>query len=550
MTEPAPLLKKPDSRSSSSWGLSGSPGGLPPDLVDKAGRRLAIAALVYAGGYTAAYGSGRFSGTWADVWGDMSFPQVMDLWVLGFILLGIGMFFFARSGRVTGERLMDIGLVFEVVGAIGIDLFLAFGRWPAETRIVGLSWVGVWIVFFPLIVPSTLRKTLLASLAAASATPILYMIGVANGGPPLGPAVAMQYMIPNYICAGMALIGARVLYRMGSDIRRARQMGAYQLSELLGEGGMGEVWKAEHRMLARPAAVKLIRDDGGGSSSFGRSQGSQLKRFEREVQATSQLRSPHTVEVYDFGLTEDRSFYYVMELLDGMSLEDLVKQYGPIPAERTIHILRQACYSLAEAHARDLVHRDIKPANIFVCRYGLDYDFTKLLDFGLVKHSGEGPTGEVKLTEVGAFAGTPAYVSPESAMGDPVDGRTDIYSLGCVAYWLLTGRTVFEAATPMQMLIHHVNDEPEPPSSFTELPIPPELDQIVLECLRKDRTQRPHSADDLAERLHSIRLERPWGEGRAKSWWEQHRPGRVEKRATLSKEISQPSGARAPIVKI
>jgi serine/threonine-protein kinase len=459
------------------------------------------------------------------------------------------MFFFARSGRVTGGRLMDIGLLFEVVGAVGIDFYLAFGRWPVETRIVGLSWVGVWIVFFPLIVPSTPGKTLLASLAAASATPILYMIGVANGGPPLGGAVAMQYMIPNYICAGMALIGARVLYRMGDDIRRARQLGSYQLSELLGEGGMGEVWKAEHRMLARPAAVKLIREDGGGSGS-GRTQGSQLQRFEREVQATSQLRSPHTVEVYDFGLTEDRSFYYVMELLDGVSLEDLVKQYGPVPAERTIHILAQVCNSLAEAHARDLVHRDVKPANIFVCRYGLEHDFTKVLDFGLVKHSGEGPTGEVKLTEVGAFAGTPAYVSPESAMGDPVDGRTDIYSLGCVAYWLLTGRTVFEAATPMQMLIHHVNDEPAPPSTCTELPVPPTLDQLVVECLRKDRTRRPHSADDLAERLRSITVERPWTQTRAKVWWEQHRPNRVDPRASLSKEITRPSGARAPIVKL
>ncbi len=535
MTEPAPILQRRESKSGSSWGSSGPSGGLPADLVEKAGRRLGIAALAYAGAYAAAYASGRLSSSWADVWGDMSFPQVADFWSAGFIAMALGMFLFAKSGRVRGLQLMEIGLLFEVAGAIGIDFFLVYGRWPADQQVMGISWVCVWIVFFPLIVPSTPGKTLLASLLAASATPILYLIGTANGGPPLGPSAAGQYIIPNYICAFLAVVSARVLYRMGSDIRRARQMGSYQLIEMLGEGGMGEVWKAEHRMLARPAAVKLIREDGGGSGS-GRSLGSQLQRFEREVQATSQLRSPHTVEVYDFGMTDDRSFYYVMELLDGVSLEDLIKQYGPIPAERTINVLRQTCASLAEAHARDLVHRDIKPANIFLCRYGVDHDFTKVLDFGLVKHSGSGPTGEVKLTEVGAFAGTPAYVSPEAAMGDPVDGRTDIYSLGCVAFWLLTGRTVFEAATPMQMLIHHVNDEPEPPSMHTELPIPAELDGLILECLRKDRTRRPHSAEDLAARLQAIGLERPWTEGRAKAWWEQHRPSRVDQRVSLGGE--------------
>jgi serine/threonine-protein kinase len=167
-----------------------------------------------------------------------------------------------------------------------------------------------------------------------------------------------------------------------------------------------------------------------------------------------------------------------------------------------------------------------------------------------VKHSGEGPTGEVKLTEVGAFAGTPAYVSPEAAMGEPVDGRADLYSLGCVAYWMLTGRTVFGARTPMQMLISHVNEEPQPPSSYAELPIPPALDQLVLECLHKDRTRRPHSADDLAEALRAIPLEQPWTQGRAKAWWDQHRPRQADQRASLAKVISTPSESRAPIVKI
>jgi serine/threonine-protein kinase len=542
------LLRRRDTRSSGSRQGDTPSLGLPTDFVEGAAGRLGIAALIYAGTYLLAYGSGRLTGDWIEVWGSSAFPQIPDIASGAFIGLAIGVFFLTRSKRVECMRLLEFGLVWEVVAAVGIDFFLAFGKWPAAMQVIGISWVSVWIVFFPLIVPSTTGKTLVAALAAASATPVLYFIGVANGGPPLGSGGIVAYIVPNYICVGIAVVASRVVYRMGSDISRARQMGSYQLVEKLGEGGMGEVWKAEHRMLARPAAIKLIRDDAPGSGS-GRTTGGNLQRFEREVQATSQLRSPHTVEVYDYGLTADRTFYYVMELLDGVSLEDLVKQQGPIPAARAVHVLSQACRSLAEAHVRDLVHRDIKPANVFICRYGLEYDFVKVLDFGLVKHAGTGPSGEVKLTEVGAFAGTPAYVSPESAMGEEVDGRTDIYSLGCVAYWLLTARTVFEAATPMQMLIKHVNDEPEPPSRRTELPIPGELDELILECLQKDKTRRPHSAEDLMRRLDTIRIDEAWTEGRARGWWDRHRPQSAQTRASLSREPLRPQVAE-PMIKV
>jgi len=529
------LLQRRDSRTSPSRRSDTGSLGLPTDFVEMAARRLGTAALVYSGAYLLAYGSGRLTGDWIEVWGSSAFPQTPDLWSLGFIGLAIGVFFLTRSELVEGRHLLEFGLVWAVVAAVGIDFFLVWGKWPAAMQVIGISWVSAWIVFFPLIVPSKTGKTLVAALAAASATPILYFIGVANGGPPLGTGALVQYIFPNYICVGIAVIGSRVVYRMGSDINRARQMGSYQLVEKLGEGGMGEVWKAEHRMLARPAAIKLIREDGGGTGT-GRTPDSNLWRFEREVQATSQLRSPHTVEVYDYGLTVDRTFYYVMELLDGVSLEDLVKLQGPIPAARAVHVLLQACRSLAEAHARDLVHRDIKPANIFLCRYGLEFDFVKVLDFGLVKHSGASSTGEVKLTEVGAFAGTPAYVSPEAAMGEEVDGRTDIYSLGCVAYWLLTGRTVFEAINPMQMLIKHVNEEPAPPSQRTELPIPPQLDEIVLECLRKEKTRRPHSVDDLMKALEAVQVQQKWTDARARAWWDRYRPRAAESRASLSRE--------------
>jgi serine/threonine-protein kinase len=229
------------------------------------------------------------------------------------------------------------------------------------------------------------------------------------------------------------------------------------------------------------------------------------------------------VEVYDYGLTDDGRFYYVMELLDGMDLEMLVARHGPLPAERVVHVLLQVCHSLAEAHARGLVHRDIKPANILLCRYGQDVDFIKVLDFGLVKRAGELSRGDAKLTEVGGFAGTPAYGSPESAggEGEEVDARSDLYSLGCVAHWLLTGQTVFSASSPMLMLVQHLHQEPQAPSKSTALAVPPELDALILSCLAKDRAARPASAEEVSGRLRAIDFATPWSPERAQQWWAQ-----------------------------
>jgi serine/threonine-protein kinase len=521
------FTKKRPPQSSAAGETTGASLSLPPDLVEKAGRRLSIAALVYAGTNTLAYGSGRITANWSEYWEDASFPVFQDLIAAGFIAASIALFFFVRSRAVSGERLLDYGLVYEVVAAAGIDVHLAFGMWPEGMIVGGISWVCVWLVFFPLLVPSTPGKATVAALAAASTSLVLYAIGIARGAPPLDAGVAIPYFTANYICAGIAIVGSRVIYRMGTDISRARRMGSYQLVEKLGEGGMGEVWKAEHRMLARPAAIKLVRS--GLGTGPGRSEGTEHHRFEREVQATAQLRSPHTVEVYDYGLTEHRTFYYVMELLDGLSLEELVKQYGPVPPERAAHILRQVCHSLGEAHACGLVHRDIKPANVFVCRYGQDPDFVKVLDFGLVKRAGTAAPQDVKLTDVGTFAGTPAYGSPEGAAGEgeEVDPRSDLYSLGCVGYWLLTGRTVFSANSPMLMLVQHIHQEPEPPSRHTELEVPSDFDALILDCLRKDKTERPHSAEILASRLAVLRFTSDWSSERARQWWDTHRPQSV-----------------------
>ena len=228
------------------------------------------------------------------------------------------------------------------------------------------------------------------------------------------------FVFTSYVCAVLAFVMARVIIRYTVKLRRSREVGAYELIETLGEGGMGEVWVARHRLLARPAAVKLIRPELMGPDSHSREAIS--RRFEREARATALLGSTHTVDIYDYGRSEDGAFFYVMELLDGMSVDALIKRHGPINAERAVYLLKQVCHSLGEAHQRELIHRDIKPANIFVCRLGPDYDFVKVLDFGLVK----GPPRDLpdtELTATGAAAGTPAYMAPEMAMGSAARGR-------------------------------------------------------------------------------------------------------------------------------
>jgi Protein kinase domain/Sigma-54 interaction domain len=301
------------------------------------------------------------------------------------------------------------------------------------------------------------------------------------------------------------------------------RVGSYHLIERLGSGGMGEVWLARHQLLARPAAVKLLRI----TTSEDDEERTVRQRFEREANATAELQSPHTVQLYDFGVTDTGNFYYVMERLRGMDLQRMIERYGPLPLPRALVFLKQACRSLSEAHVLGLVHRDIKPANLFVCRLGQEYDFLKVLDFGMVSGHARVPTGHV--TMAGTVLGTPAFLAPELALNaGPFDGRADIYSLGCVAYWILTGRQPFEADDPMTLLMHHANTEPSPPSEMTEESIPPVVDAIILKCLAKDPKDRPATAEALWEMLEGLRLSGEWNQAQARRWWEQHAPDLVE----------------------
>jgi serine/threonine-protein kinase len=306
------------------------------------------------------------------------------------------------------------------------------------------------------------------------------------------------------------------------QLNEALAVGSYRLVSRLASGGMGEIWLARHRFLVRPAAVKLIRHD----VAPGTEREQLVRRFEREAHVTAGLRSPHTVQLYDFGVTESGSFYYVMEYLEGLDLHRVVNRFGPQPAERVVVFLRQACRSLAEAHERGLVHRDIKPANLFVTRLGTEYDYVKVLDFGVVKE--QAGNDATMLTNAGMVQGTPAFMPPEIVMGDQsIDGRADLYSLACTAYWALTGHSLFEANTPAQMLLQHVQTPPVPPSKKSELPIPRQLEAILMKCLEKDPAFRPSSALELESQLARVVCDAPWTNERAQEWWKAHAPDTV-----------------------
>ncbi len=324
----------------------------------------------------------------------------------------------------------------------------------------------------------------------------------------------------NVLGAALAVNQGPVL-EIGDHLLTDRvRVGSYTLIEQLGSGGMGEVWLARHQLLARPAAVKIVRE---GALGAGEDAHALRLRFTREAQATADLQSPHTVQLFDFGITEAGVFYYVMERLRGMDLQRMVERHGPQPPERVVFLLKQACLSLSEAHALGLVHRDIKPANLFVCRLGPPYDFLKVLDFGVVSRQPLEPTTSITLP--GTVLGTPAFLAPEVVAGEgSFDERADIYALGCVAFWLLTGRPPFEAADAMSMLMHHAKTTPVPPSTVSEQSIPADVDALVLDCLAKAPSRRPASADVLLERFSKLSVANGWEQRHAGAWWELHEP--------------------------
>jgi hypothetical protein len=314
---------------------------------------------------------------------------------------------------------------------------------------------------------------------------------------------------------GLTLLARRLEKRMREAVIEAGQLGQYALEEKIGEGGMGSVYRARHAMLRRPTAVKLLEPAKTTEVS--------VARFEREVQLTSQLNHPNTITIYDYGRTGEGVFYYAMEYLDGFSLDTLVKQFGPQADGRVIHILAQVCGSLVEAHTAGLIHRDIKPANIMLTRRGGVCDYVKLLDFGLVKAVDSEKMRT--LTAADAITGTPLYIAPETIEdSEGSDARSDLYSLGAVGYFLLTGRPVFDTGGIMEIMRAHVQSVPLAPSKRLARPMSAELEQLILRCLAKNPAERPQSAAEMAAELARVAPVEPWSEADAERWWQEHQP--------------------------
>ncbi len=375
-------------------------------------------------------------------------------------------------------------------------------------------------------VPTPARHT--AILTAVVGAPLAGLGYVAGRGtatlllggvdaPLLALGGALQWAITTAVCAAIS----KVIYGLREEVREARRLGQYQLEELIGEGGMGAVYRASHSMLRRPTAIKLLSPAAASPEA--------MSRFEREVQLTSQLTHPNTVTIFDYGRTADGVLYYAMELLDGATLESIVEVDGPQPAARVVHVLEQVAGALGEAHAIGLIHRDVKPANIVLCRQGGELDVAKVVDFGLVKELEERHPATV--SQEGTISGTPLYMAPE-ILTEPhaASARSDIYALGAVGYYLLTGEHVFGGRTVIEVLGHHLHTEPVPPSQRLGDPVPEDLERLILECLRKDPNERPQDAAELRRRLEACAGVGRWTQRSAEKWWTVHAPALEAKR--------------------
>jgi eukaryotic-like serine/threonine-protein kinase len=418
--------------------------------------------------------------------------------------------------------------------------------------------VTFMLLVYAVYVPSTARHTLV--VAALMTLPLLGCIFLAfrSWDPALhDPPAAIwpkgkvgDMAVPATIAStflwaiavAMAASFSQMIHGLRKAVRDIRRLGQYTLEKKLGEGGMGVVYRASHAMLRRPTAVKLLLPD--------RSSKEALARFEREVQRTAMLTHPNTVTVFDYGRTTDGVFYYAMELLEGATLEEIVEVDGPQPEERVIHLLDQAAASLAEAHGAGLIHRDVKPGNILVVDRGGISDLVKVVDFGLVKVVGLGANGgappEPALSVANTITGTPLYLAPEAVTDpDSVDARADLYALGAVGYWLLTGAHVFGGRSVVEVLGHHLHTEPVAPSRRLAAPVAADLEAVLLACLAKKPEDRPSSAHDLRERLRACAAAGLWTNDRAAAWWAAHRH-QLRSSGTGSSGLSATIDARSP----
>jgi serine/threonine-protein kinase len=452
-------------------------------------------------------------------------------------LLSLALFGVSKLRKIPAANVADLGNVYLFIICLSLGILRHSQASTHGELMRQVSPVVIPLLAFGALIPTVPSKALLLMLLAAAMDPLGLLMMRAHTHYTAREIVVV--LSSPLLAALIAQQISKVVHHLAEGIVKAREVGSYKLVERLGVGGMAEVWRANHRMLRRPAAVKLIRpkvlvDHGPVDSER------LLRLFTREVRTTASLRSPHTIQVYDFGITREGAFYYVMELLDGIDLMTLVERFGPQPGERVASLMKQVCHSLREAHARNFVHRDIKPANVLTCSLGGEFDFVKVLDFGLVldRHL----TSE-ELEDEKQFVGTPAVMAPEMLRFQaPVDARADLYALGCVGYWLLTGKRVFEAQTRADMLVMHAHQKPLLPSKRIDRAIHPGLEALIMQCLEKNPNKRPQTARELSDALTALVFEHPWTDERAELWWKQHRP--EDQRATSALTEKERAGAQ------
>jgi serine/threonine-protein kinase len=443
--------------------------------------------------------------------------------VLSLIVHGVMVVALAASWLILRSRTLSTTALLALDVAVTALLGLLAAGWaaliPPKYRPDLTMLLAMTQILFgrAALVPSSTRRTV--GVGAACMVPLVAGVAWTFTGdmvPPWlqpGSSVVTVAAVWAAIIVWLSALTSHVIYGLRRKVAQAMQLGQYTVERLIGRGGMGSVYLAHHSLLRRPTAVKVLEAAAAGDEM--------IARFEREAQITSQLTHPNTVAIYDYGRTPDASFYYAMEYLDGFDLETLIEIDGVQSPARVVHILRQACGALAEAHERGLVHRDIKPANLMLCERGLEPDFVKVLDFGLVRTS---EAGAPALSREMTVRGTPLYMAPESIVApDHIDGRADVYALGGVAYFLLSGRPPFGGQSPMDVMMRQVHDVPEPPSARAGRPVPAALEALVMACLEKSAERRPASMAALRDALGALEVG-AWSEAEARAWWRDRAP--------------------------
>ena len=444
------------------------------------------------------------------MWSEWLAPANILVVVAG--LVSVGVWFLTRARRRPTGELETMDALATIVTGTCIGLTPIWGPPVQRPELPAITGVIVYIVLRGIVIPSSGART--SVLSSITVLPAIYGAYACHAKQPPADWALPIVMYPVFVAVWAALgvvaatLASRTIFGLRKKASEAQKLGQYTLGEKIGEGGMGAVYRASHAMMKREVAIKLLPKERAGKQS--------LVRFEREVQLTSRLESPNTIAIYDYGRTPDGVFYYVMEYIDGFSLEDLVERFGPLPPGRVVHLAKQVCLALAEAHSIGLIHRDIKPANIALCERAGVFDVVKVFDFGLVKELGT----DSEATAEATLTGTPLYLSPESITSpEKVDGRADLYAVGGVAYYLLTGTHVFDGKTVVEVCSHHLHSKPESPSVRLGARVASDLEEVILRCLEKNPESRYANAEALAHAFDACEAAEEWSDDLASAWW-------------------------------